>query len=249
MRPLLTLLIGLMALGVAGAAPAPAKPCRTERFEGDSFTVCRYTPGGQDLRLVLTGRAAAPLRSLPALEVDLGPAAARVAFAMNAGIYGEDGRPIGLYVEDGRTVRKLNRRTSTDGSNFYMKPNGVFWVDAAGRPRVDETGAYAARAPKAVWATQSGPLLVGRGKLNPLFGRDGPSRYVRNGVGVKGEAALFVISDRPVSFGRMARFLRDGLGCPDALYFDGSVSSLWAPSLGRQDSRDDLGPMVVVLTR
>ena len=37
------------------------------------------------------------------------------------------------------------------------------------------------------------------------------------------------------------------LGCRDALYFDGAVSSLWDPADDRQDARDDLGPLVAVL--
>ena len=70
---------------------------------------------------------------------------------------------------------------------------------------------------------------------------------IRNGVGVRGGEALFAISDQPVSFGRFARFFRDGLGCPDALYLDGAVSSLWAPAMGRQDTQTGLGTFVVVL--
>ena len=45
----------------------------------------------------------------------------------------------------------------------------------------------------------------------------------------------------------MARFFRDWLKTPDALYFDGSVSSLWDPAGNRQDSHSQLGPMVVAL--
>ena len=58
-----------------------------------------------------------------------------------------------------------------------------------------------------------------------------------------------MISDDPVSFGRFARMFSDGLNCPDALFLDGSVSSLWAPDLNREDVRDGLGTFVVVLKR
>ncbi|MFT3726087.1 MAG: phosphodiester glycosidase family protein [Hyphomonadaceae bacterium] len=77
--------------------------------------------------------------------------------------------------------------------------------------------------------------------------RTASSRYLRNGVGVTGErTAVFVISDDEVSFGKLARFFRDVLKADNALYFDGAVSSLWAPSINRMDSSRDLGPMVVV---
>jgi uncharacterized protein YigE (DUF2233 family) len=89
--------------------------------------------------------------------------------------------------------------------------------------------------------------LLRAGALHPAITQNGPSRHVRNGVGILGGQALFVISESEVSFGRLARFFRDGLGCTDALYLDGTVSSLWVPSLGRQDKRNDLGTFVVVL--
>ena len=73
------------------------------------------------------------------------------------------------------------------------------------------------------------------GALHPKIADDGPSRAVRNAVGVTGpDEAVFAISDGPVSFGRLARFFRDGLHCPDALYLDGAISALWAPGLNRR---------------
>ncbi|MEO6225798.1 MAG: phosphodiester glycosidase family protein, partial [Sphingomicrobium sp.] len=72
------------------------------------------------------------------------------------------------------------------------------------------------------------------------------SRLIRNGVGVSsGGRAMFAIADGPVSFGKFARFFRDGLHTPNALYFDGVVSSLWDPAGARQDSMTELGPIIV----
>jgi uncharacterized protein YigE (DUF2233 family) len=66
---------------------------------------------------------------------------------------------------------------------------------------------------------------------------------------VKGpKDAVFVISDDAVSFGRLARFMRDRLSCREALYLDGAVSGAWIPSK-RMDNRAPLGPMIVVLRR
>jgi uncharacterized protein YigE (DUF2233 family) len=236
----------LAAIAWALAATAVADPCRPQVFEGDRFTVCPYEPASDVLELGWRGPHGA-LDSLAGLRGSLGPRATRVEFAMNAGMYEADQSALGLLVIDGRTVRPLNRRSAS--GNFYLKPNGVFWVDARGRPHIDETEAFAAEAPRARWATQSGPLLVNRGALNPQIAPNGSSLLIRNGVGVEGRHAVFVISDDAVSFGRFARFLRDGLGCHDALFLDGTVSSLWAPSMGREDTRAGLGTFVVVLRR
>ena len=79
---------------------------------------------------------------------------------------------------------------------------------------------------------------------------NGPSLHIRNGVGVDSEdTAWLVISDEAVSFGRLARFFRDSLNCRNALYLDGSVSSLWDRPGGRRDPRADLGPLIAVFER
>jgi uncharacterized protein YigE (DUF2233 family) len=57
----------------------------------------------------------------------------------------------------------------------------------------------------------------------------------------------FVISGAPVTFYRFARFFIDQLQCRDALYLDGSISSLYAPQVGREDDGRELGPMFGVV--
>jgi uncharacterized protein YigE (DUF2233 family) len=222
--------------------------CTTQSFEGSAFTVCAYDARKDELRLALRGEDKQTLRSLPALEASLGAEASRVRFAMNAGMYDEEGVPIGLYVEEGETVKRLNRNNGP--GNFHLLPNGVFAVDEAGRVSVSATPDFATQAKGRRWATQSGPMLVIDGKLHHKFDPDGESRLVRNGVGVKDpNTAFFVISEEGVSFGRFARFFRDALGCPNALFLDGSVSSLWDRPGGRQDAYSGLGPMIVVLRK
>ena len=58
--------------------------------------------------------------------------------------------------------------------------------------------------------------------------------------------ALFAISETPASFYEFASLFRDTLHCPDALYLDGTVSSLYAPELERSDHHVKLGPIVGV---
>jgi uncharacterized protein YigE (DUF2233 family) len=93
-------------------------------------------------------------------------------------------------------------------------------------------------------------MLVINGKLHPEITQDGPSRMIRNGVGVDSEGrAHFVISDGPLSFGQLARFYRDVLKTPNALYLDGNVSALWDPASGRMDAGVPIGPLIVVENR
>ena len=237
----LALLVTVFAAAPDGMAQAAAAPCEKRPFDGASFTVCRFDARSDELRL--TGQ----YRKLADLSKAMGADRDRVRFAMNAGMYDKAGAPIGLYVETGREKHAINQ--SGGAGNFHMQPNGVFWKDAAG-VHVQATDAYVAGRHKPEWATQSGPMLVIGGKLHPSIQDDGPSRYIRNGVGVTDDhTAFFVISDAPVSFGKLARLFRDDLKCADALYLDGAVSSLWLPAEGRMDSTFDLGPLIVVVGR
>lgn len=47
-----------------------------------------------------------------------------------------------------------------------------------------------------------------------------------------------------MNFDTFGRLFRDHLGLPDALYFDGKVSRLFAPALGRSDLGLPMGPIV-----
>lgn len=221
-------------------APTPPSPCREQRFEGSGFIVCTPASAAK-LRLFAAGRSETPKRAFR----DLGLNEADVAFAMNAGMYDDAGRPIGLAIVQGRQVRKIALRAG--GGNFGMKPNGVFFVRRDGTAGIAVSDAFEFSKDIRL-ATQSGPMLVIDGKLHPAFQPNGESLYIRNGVGIApGGRPLFVISTDPVSFGRMGRFFRDRLKARDALFFDGSVSSLWDPSNGRMDVVTDLGPIIVAL--
>lgn len=239
--------VGVAVFSVSRADREP-DACVTREFENSRFIVCTLDTTRDELRLTSKDTDGNIIRSFEAVAAFLGRDASRVRFAMNAGMFNDAGLPIGLFISEGSQEHALSR---TDGpGNFHMKPNGVFWQGENGAVHVDATDTYAAEPRAARFATQSGPMLVIDGELHPQFQQDGPSRYLRNGVGVRDEhTAYFVISSGVVSFGRFARFFRDELHCDNALFLDGSVSSLWAPQMDRRDESTDLGPMVVVLSR
>ena len=250
MRDRIVIAASVIALILASwllfAADEVASPCATQSFEGDAFTVCRYR-AGDDVKLVWADGQGGALRSFERLAASGVIDPKRVRFAMNAGMYDDVGAPIGLFVANGREEHALNRKTGS--GNFHMQPNGVFFIDVSGRAQILTTADFASAAPSAELATQSGPMLVVGGAINAAFSQDGPSRNVRNGVGICSGGTLFAISEGKVSFGKFARFFRDALGCGDALYLDGSVSSLWVPIIGRRDDNYALGPMIVISER
>ncbi|SIO16552.1 phosphodiester glycosidase family protein [Vannielia litorea] len=234
------LFVSLIALAATPLAAAPA--CRDIAHEGRAYTACTLDAAKDDIRLFhQTGGKV--IGSFARLEEVLEAQGLQLTFAMNAGMYHDDRRPVGLYVEQGRETAPLVANPGP--GNFGLVPNGVFCL-MKGRAAVIETLTYRADPPACRHASQSGPMLVLEGKLHPRFLRDSTSRHFRNGVGVEadGRTIHFVISDERVTFWEFGTLFRDKLGTPNALYFDGSVSRLFAPSVGRNDTGFPLGPMV-----
>ena len=230
-------------------APAPSiatqveSPCRSVIFENTSLTHCLAVPSRHRITMRLARRNGENIRSLDNLseEVSVGS----VAFAVNGGMFDDAGDPVGYYVENSQRLQTLN--TADGEGNFHMKPNGVFFgSDGSWEIRTSEDF-LANVSDRPQFGTQSGPMLVVGGKLHPDIARDGESRLVRNGVGVDTQGrAHFVISNAPVSFGKLARFFKDELDTPNALFLDGNVSALWVPATGRVDTGNALGPFIVV---
>ena len=228
------------------ASIATAQECRETEFEGNRFTICEVDASQADLRLFLKGEDGKILGQFSSIDQLLKAQGRQLAFAMNAGMYHKDRDPVGYYLENGTEIMHVVPKAGP--GNFGMLPNGVFCI-RPGRADVIETLEFVERAPDCTYATQSGPMLVIDGALHPRFLVDSTSRYVRNGVGTSadGKRAVFVISRNAVTFYEFGSLFRDGLGLKNALYFDGKVSKLYAPELGRKDSGFAMGPMVGVV--
>jgi uncharacterized protein YigE (DUF2233 family) len=241
MKPLL-LAIGFLSLVLTNGTSAVE--FSNIDFAGKRFTVCSVNVRKEHIQLFHRDESGQPFKRFDRLSPWIESRGQKLIFAMNAGMYRTDFSTVGLFVSGGREIAPLN--TTNGHGNFYLKPNGVFAVTKDGA-RVLESGAYPALSERVVLATQSGPLLVFGGNLHPAFKANSESRLLRNGVGVPSpETALFVISETPVNFYELAMFFRDKLHCPDALFLDGTVCSLYAPELKRCDFRAELGPIIGV---
>lgn len=231
-----------LVLGLLWATPGLAVTCEDVIWDGKSFSTCTVSKSGDDLRLFLNGPDGTPLGSFGAIEQMTGRS---LLFAMNAGMYHPDRRPVGLYIEEGAQLAPLV--TGASRSNFGLLPNGLLCI-TQNDVRIVGTDGYLDDTPACRFATQSGPMLLIGGDYHPRFIPGGTSVNIRNGVGTDwDDAVYFVISNDPVNFYDFARFFRDHLGVKNALYFDGSVSRLYAPSLGRNDFGLAMGPMIGVL--
>jgi uncharacterized protein YigE (DUF2233 family) len=239
---------------LASVVQAKAEPCREQSFKGATYIVCSFDPAKDNLRMFWRGGDGAPYRTFAALAASLNKTGRSLRFAINGGMYDDDLKPVGLYIEDGRTLMPANTKTVSGTPsqipNFYKKPNGVFYL-GGGKAGIVETSRFLAAPPKADYATQSGPMLVVDGKLHPAFIVNSTDRKPRSGVGIaSGTAVHFAISKSWVNFHDFASLFRDALGCRDALFLDGGVAAgLYAPELDRNDrpGHGGYGPIIAVV--
>ncbi|MBM9593679.1 phosphodiester glycosidase family protein [Roseitranquillus sediminis] len=232
----------IIALGLAPAVPAAAQECERITFDGLDHTICELDPATTTLRLFHADERGAPWGHFPRLDAALRREGKALGVAMNGGMYHDDRRPVGLYIEDGTEVQPVVTRAGP--GNFGLLPNGVLCL-SDGSASVVESRRFAEERPECRDASQSGPMLVIDGALHPRFLPDSTSRHIRNGVGVREDGTVVLaISDQPVTFHEFGRLFRDRLETPDALYLDGSVSRLWAPAIGRRDLGRAMGPIL-----
>ena len=233
------------ALLVCGGA-AHAVECGARTAGDVVFTTCRVDLKVERLQLFWRDEAGRPYRQFAALREALANSGKQLVFAVNAGMYQPNFSPVGLFVAEGQELVPLNHHIGS--GNFSQQPNGVFLVEG-GSARVMTTDEYAGEHPKPSLATQSGPMLVHQGEIttSAVMSPNSNWRKIRNGVCAPSpDAAVFVISESPVTFYEFASFFRDALHCREALYLDGTISSLYAPSLKREDLGSDMGPILGV---
>jgi uncharacterized protein YigE (DUF2233 family) len=240
--------IVLLTFGLLAGASAPLaaqdSPCQPMTVDEASYIVCTVDPARQAIRLAWRNADGEPYGGLSAFSASVAAAGETLVFAMNGGMYHPDLRPVGLYIEKGREWAKLS--TSCGRQNFNLCPNGVFYL-SGGKAAVMETRRYRRERPTPDFATQSGPMLVIDGKLHPKFRADSDSRKIRNGVGVRVDGTVvFAISNDYVTFHQFGVLFRDTLDTPNALFLDGTISSLHAPSVNRADSFWPVGPIIGV---
>jgi uncharacterized protein YigE (DUF2233 family) len=231
-RPIIRL---LAACGLLAAAAAWAEPAsRHLRFDGVDYAVVDVDLARDRLELHWKDEAGQALASIDNLRLWGERQGRRLLFATNAGIYDRALRPLGLHVEEGAILRPLNTARGNAGAgNFSIQPNGVFYVDAHDRAGVVATAAWKAHAATARLATQSGPMLLVDGAINPSFDEASDSLKWRSGVcAATPQHVVFAVSEGPVSFHAFARLFRDAFGCRDALYLDGTLSRIYTQAEG-----------------
>lgn len=227
--PLALLLAACTLSGCRALAQAAAnQPCELDADR--PYEIVEIDPEQHRVRVLYADEDGTPLRTPDAALHYLQAQGDSVVALTNAGIFEPGYLPTGLLVSDGETVQTLN--TDPGDGNFFLLPNGVFWVDSGGRLHVGETDAFARssflEAGAIREATQSGPLLLGDGAIHPAFREGSSNCRLRSGIGVRPDgSALLAITNGAVNLHGFASFFAKE-GAVDALYLDGAISRLYA---------------------
>ena len=216
------------------------QPAKTDQAES-RFVTFIADPKTSDIQFYWKDENGKPFMLLQNLKTHLEKKGKKLRFAMNGGMYMENTTPLGLFIENGKTIRPLNTRKA--GGNFYLQPNGVFLLTTSGEARITETSVFQPD-PAIKFATQSGPMLLINGNLNPLFKVNSENLNIRNGVGIlPNKKVIFAMSKEAINFYEFAKFFQKQ-GCQQALYLDGYVSRTYLPEQNWQQLDGDFGVII-----
>lgn len=239
-------LLGLILLLLLGIVTAQAGEIEEIRYRGKLYKVYVVKLREANIQMVWKDKDGEPLTNFNRLRDQVRSQKRKLTFAMNGGIFNPELEPVGLYVEKGKGLRPLNLK---DGQgNFYLKPNGVFYIDDNDKAGIVTSEKYdAAVAGKEIrYAQQSGPQLLIDGKIHSAFTEGSVNQTVRNGVGIIDEnTVVFAISQTKVNLHEFASMFKEKYGCKNALYLDGAISEIYGKEDGDRIFRNRFSAMVI----
>lgn len=207
----------------------------------DSLLVYCINPKTQNIKLFWKDDKGQQFNSINNLGHYLRKKGQKLVFAMNAGMYKEDRSPLGLYIDSGKTITPLNKASAS--GNFYLKPNGVFYITKDNVAGVSATEKFKSDS-NIKYATQSGPMLVIDGKIHPEFKQGSINVNIRNGIGILPNGQiLLAMSKELINLYDFANFFLKA-GCKNALYLDGSISQTYLPAQNWQQTGGNFGVII-----
>ena len=212
--------------------------------EGAGYITYEVDVRQQDFQLFYKDEKGQRFQNFEKLRSWLDRKGKRLVFAMNGGMYRPDNSPQGLFIQNQGVVMPLD--TASGSGNFYLKPNGVFYITNDRQAAVKTTEDVAINR-SIKYATQSGPMLVINGDIHPAFKESSSHKNTRNGVGIRPNGdAVFAMSKGEVSLYEFAQYFKR-LGCRNALYLDGFVSRSYLPQKQWVQTDGNFGVIIAVV--
>jgi uncharacterized protein YigE (DUF2233 family) len=199
-----------------------------------------------------TDKKATKYLQLGKLKTDLERKKEVVLMLTNGGMYTPKNNAEGLLIADTIEIEPIDLGSSELWLNFYLKPNGVFYINN-GKAYIEETNAFNEKYKKKEiipsQATQSGPMLVINGKHHPALNHGSKSEKLRSGVGImENGKVVFIISAKGsvTNFHDFATIFKDLFGCENALFLDGAISKMYLKQKNPKELYGNFGPMISV---
>jgi uncharacterized protein YigE (DUF2233 family) len=210
----------------------------------DSILSYTVDPKSQNVQLYWKNDQGEILENIQNLITFVESKHSKLLFATNAGMYKADHSPKGLFIQNQKTLAPLD--TSSGEGNFYLKPNGVFYLTADNTPFICKTADFIDTG-QVKFATQSGPMLLVDGAVHAAFKAGSTNLNIRNGVGVlPNNHILFAMSKKEINFYDFADYFKK-MGCKNALYLDGFVSRTFLPEKNWMQTDGNFGVMIGVV--
>lgn len=232
------LLFSLLFLSLFGKDLSLTRKIAVPAILSDTFPYRAYQVNSGTERVIVIRRQGS-LKLLPA-----------PIMVTNGGMFDPDYAAHGLLVCDHNAYKPLDRRTAK-GANFYMQPNGVFYVDKGKYfivPTKIYAGLYVDDTPE--FATQSGPMLVAGDSINKTFDQHSQYLNTRSGVGILPNGNPIFIIAEGISFYDFAAIFKDRFHCRNALFLDGGVSEMFVGEKEQERlSEYHFGPIIAVFKK
>lgn len=200
--------------------------CHFSTNEDADYVLYLVNPKEENIQLYWKNYNQVLYGSIQNLKKDLEKNGHEVLFITNAGMYKKDQSPQGLFIQN--KIKKASIDSANASGNFYLKPNGIFYITSNKQALVVKTEDF--KDDKSIeLATQSGPMLVIDGHIHSAFQPKSSNLNIRSGVGIlPNNQVLFAMSKKEVNFYEFAQFFKNK-GCKNALYLDGFVSRTYCP--------------------
>lgn len=216
---------------------------KSSQIADDRFIVYVANPQTQKITFFWKNEKGENLKNAENLNIWLKTNNKKLLFSTNGGMYKKDRSPQGLYIE--YKIIKTKIDTSSGNGNFYLKPNGIFYITTDNNAVISKTEDFRNNI-NIKYATQSGPMLVIDGAVHSAFKEKSTNLNIRNGVGIlPNNEVVFVISKKEINFYEFADFFKK-LGCKNALYLDGFVSRTYLPEKNWEQLDGDFGVIIGV---
>ena len=189
----------IVLLTTALSAFTPEKSATDNRIL--SYTV---NPKTQELKFYWKDEKGDIYKSILNLKNQFAGKHKTLVFAMNGGMYMQNNAPLGRYIEENKRLSALNQATGT--GNFYLKPNGVFYIAFDKHAVICKSNDFKENK-NIAFATQSGPMLVIDGKIHAEFKEGSKNLNIRNGVGILPDGKIvFALSKEEINFYVFAKY-------------------------------------------